>query len=223
MSRKRTTRGTPSKGLAVGTGDRPTARQDGHVTPTGRAAESTALHDNRLMAAASGGSVDAFAELYDRYCTQAYRVAMSVCREDGCAQNAVQEAFVSIWRTGASYRSERGTVAAWLLTVVRNRAIDLARRSGAVAVRRASESHLNDLTAPDDVCDQALRRETANHLHGLLDVLPDVQREVITLAFYGQLTHTEIAEHLGLPTGTVKSRMRLGLHKLRANIETPPP
>lgn len=176
------------------------------------------LHDHRLMAAASGGGVDAFTELYDRYCTRAYRVALSVCRDEGCAQDAVQEAFVSIWRTGASYRLERGTVAAWLLTVVRNRAIDLARRNGAVAVRRANESHLNDLRAADDVCDQALSHETANHLHELLDVLPDVQREVITLAFYGQLTHTEIAEQLGLPTGTVKGRMRLGLHKLRANL-----
>ena len=134
----------------------------------------------------------------------------------------MQEAFVAIWRTGASYRSERGTVGAWLLTVVRNRAIDLARRSGAVAVRRASESHLNDFTVPNDICDES-SHETADHLHGLLDVLPDAQREVITLAFYGQLTHTEIAEQLGLPTGTVKSRMRLGMHKLRANIDTAPP
>ncbi len=190
---------------------------------TGRVAQSTVLHENRLMAAANGGSVDALAALYDRYCTRAYRVAMSVCSDDGCAQDAVQEAFVSIWRSGASYNSQRGTVAAWLLTVVRNRAIDLARRNDAAAAAHASECHLNDLPAPDDVCDQALTHETANHLHGLLDQLPDVQREVITLAFYGQLTHTEIAEHLGLPTGTVKGRMRLGMHKLRANIETTPP
>ncbi len=189
---------------------------------TARAAESTALHENRLIAAASGGSVEAFAELYDRYCKRAYRVAMSVCRDDGCAQDAVQEAFMSIWRSGASYSSQRGTVAAWLLTVVRNRAIDLARRNGATAAPRASEWRLNDLPAPDDICNQALSHETADHLHGLLDQLPDVQREVITLAFFGQLTHTEIAEHLGLPTGTVKGRMRLGMHTLQANIEATP-
>ncbi len=181
------------------------------------------VRDNRLMDEASAGSVAAFGELYDRYCARAYRVAMSVCCDDGCAQDAVQEAFVSIWKTSGSYRSQRGTVAAWLLSVVRHRAIDLARRNGTAAARRASESHLNDRRAADDVCEHALSREKANHLLGLLKQLPDVQREVITLAFYGQLTHTEIAQQLGLPTGTVKGRMRLGMHKLRAIIETADP
>ena len=100
----------------------------------------------------------------------------------------------------------------------RSRAAD-----GIAAARRASESHLADRPAAHDLCEQALSHEKANLLRGLLNQLPDVQREVITLAFYGQLTHTEIAEHLDLSTGTVKGRMRLGLHKLRANIDRADP
>jgi len=175
------------------------------------------------MAEASGGSVDAFAKLYDDYCARAYRLALSVCRDEGSAQDAVQEAFVSIWKSSSSYRAQRGTVAAWVLTVVRHRAIDLARRNGAATARQVSDSHLNTRPAPDDVSAEALDREQTNHVRDLLSQLPDTQREVITLAFYGQLTHTEIAEQLDLPGGTVKGRMRLGLHKMRVAIDKAEP
>lgn len=180
--------------------------------------EVVASNDGRLMTEVSGGSVEAFGELYDRYCDRAYRVAMSVCRDEGRAQDAVQEAFLSIWRSAASYRAQRGTVAAWLLTVVRYRAIDLADQNGNHVSRCASDEPLLDLPAPDDVCERAIAGDEAHRLHGLLARLPDAQSEVITLAFYGQLSHPEIAEQLGLPAGTVKGRMRLGLLKLRANI-----
>lgn len=183
-----------------------------------------ALADDQLVADVSAGSVEAFAVLYDRYCNRAYGLAWSVCRDDGRAQDAVQEAFLSIWKNSASYHRQRGSVAAWLLSVVRNRAIDLARRNGSAAGRasspgRGSDAELGDLAAADDVCEQAVRREQAHHLRTLLFQLPDAQREVVTLAFYGQLSHTEIAERLQLPAGTVKGRMRLGMQKLRASLE----
>jgi RNA polymerase sigma-70 factor, ECF subfamily len=186
-----------------------------------RTAQPIALTDDQLMADAGAGSIDAFAELYDRYSGRAYKVASAVCRDDGGVQDAVQEAFVSIWRSSASYRSQRGTVSAWLLSVVRHRAIDLARRESALAALHANDESLNARASPDDLCEEAAANEQAGHLQALLYQLPDAQREVITLAFYGQLSHTEIAAQLGLPTGTVKGRMRLGMHKLRAKIDAP--
>jgi RNA polymerase sigma-70 factor (ECF subfamily) len=94
-----------------------------------------------------------------------------------------------------------------------------SRPKTSVSDRHISDTWLRRRPAPDDVCEQTLARERAEHLRTLLHRVPDTQREVITLAFYGQLSHTEIAEQLGLPAGTVKGRMRLGMHKLRANLE----
>lgn len=170
----------------------------------------------QLMTEVSLGNLEAFAEIYDRYCHQAYGVAFSVCGDEGRAQDAVQEGFLSVWKSSASYRSQQGTVAAWLLTVVRHRAIDLARRNGNHATRRASEASLDERPALDEVSEEVIQRDNADHLRRSLDMLSDEQREVITLAYYGQLSHTEIATQLGIPSGTVKGRMRLGLQKLRA-------
>jgi len=105
------------------------------------------------------------------------------------------------------------------LTIARHRAIDIARRNGPHAAQRASDERLHTLPAPGSVAEYVQHRLQARSLQGLLAQLPDTQREVITLAFYGQLTHTEIAEHLDLPTGTVKGRMRLGLRRLRGDIQ----
>ena len=171
------------------------------------------------MKQTESGNVEAFEELYDRYGDRAYRVAWWVCRNDDHAEDAVQEAFMSIWRGRTEYEPGRGTLAAWLLTLVRYRAIDVVRRSTKHSDRRAGEHTLDAHCAPSDVADEAVAHEDAVRLHTLLGGLPPVQREVIVLAYYGQLTHTEIAAALGLPTGTVKGRMRLGLCKLRADIE----
>jgi RNA polymerase sigma-70 factor, ECF subfamily len=179
----------------------------------------TALDDGRLMKQTESGSVKAFEELYDRYCDRAYRVAWWVCHNDEHAEEAVQEAFMSIWRGRTEYQSGRGTLAAWLLTLVRFRAIDVVRCSTKHADRRAGEHRLDAHCAPSDMADEAVAHEDAVRLHTLLGGLPPVQREVVVLAYYGQLTHTEIAAALGLPTGTVKGRMRLGLCKLQAAIE----
>ncbi len=179
----------------------------------------SASDDTQLMGEVSAGSVEAFGELYDRFCNRAYGVAFAVCRDEDRAQDAVQEAFLALWKSRASYRSERGTVAAWLLTVVRYRAIDLARRSANHAARWASGDRLDGHASPDDVSEKVIQRDDAHRLQSSLARLPDDQQEVITLAYYGQLSHTEIAARLGLPAGTVKGRMRLGLQKLRANSE----
>lgn len=145
--------------------------------------------DARLMDEVSSRNLDAFAELYDRYCHRAYGVALSVCGDEGCAQDAVQEGFLSVWKT-ATDRSQQGAVAAWLLMVVHDRAIAKVRQ-----------------------------RDNGDRPRRSLDMLSEEQREVITLAHYGQLSHTEIATQLGLPSETVTRRMRLGLRKLRAGTD----
>jgi RNA polymerase sigma-70 factor, ECF subfamily len=187
--------------------------------PTVAATGMDVHDDDLLMSQVKGGSVDAFAALYDRYSARAYRVARSICHDQGHAEDALQEAFLSIWRSRAAYQPQRGTVAAWLLTTVRYRAIDVARRDQKHASRRAAEHTLAMHPTPGALADQVANRDAADGLRALLSSLPDAQCEVITLAFYGELTHTEIATALDLPPGTVKGRMRLGLQKLRTNIE----
>jgi len=190
------------------------------MTTTQIAARRVARHDEQLMERVARGSADALAELYNRYAGPANRVAWAVCRETGRAEDAVQEAFISIWRNPATYRPQKGLVSTWLLTVVRYRAYEVASRNGNHASRRACEDGLVARRAPGDVAEQAVTRADAGRLHTLLARLPAPQREVIALAFYGELSHTEIASLLDLPTGTVKGRMRLGLQKLRADIQT---
>jgi RNA polymerase sigma-70 factor (ECF subfamily) len=146
-------------------------------------------------------------------------VARAVCHDDGRAQEAVQDGFLAVWNSRANYRSQQGTVAAWLLTVVRYRAIDVARSNHRHASRRASGNQLNDRASADDPFETAAKHEDAQRLHASLATLPDAQAEVITLRYYAQLSHTEIAVRLGLPAGTVKGRMRLGLQKLRADSD----
>lgn len=176
--------------------------------------------DGELMVQAIDGSVEAFGELYDRYRGRAYRVALAVYRDSGLAQDAVQEAFLAVWRSRASYRPQRGTVAAWLLSSVHYRAIDVMRHHAKHISRRASDDdHAKDRPDPGDVCEQVIRRAGTAAVLATLSQLPVAQQEVIALAVYGELSHAEIAAHLGLPVGTVKGRMRLGLHKLRDGIE----
>jgi RNA polymerase sigma-70 factor, ECF subfamily len=184
-----------------------------------RRSAETQLDDNELMALVQGGSHDAFARLHDRYAGRAYRVARSVSTDDGRAQDAVQEGFASIWKARSTYRPEAPTAAAWVLTLVRHRAIDLKRRDMTRTKHQVSDDHLEDRPALTDVAEEAIQRLTAGELKARLNRLPEPQAEVIVLAFYGELTHSEIAAQLGVPIGTIKGRMRLGLQKLRAEIE----
>jgi len=168
-----------------------------------------------------GGSVEAFDEIYDRHVQSAFRIARSVCRDDCCAEEAVQNAFVCVWRDRDSYCAQGSTPAAWVMTIVRHRAIDVARASDRHASRRDPTSDLDTLPARGEVAEDLVRRVEAERVVALLDGLPEAQREVITLAYFGGLTHTEIAGALSLPAGTVKGRMRLGLNKLRGAVATP--
>ncbi len=181
------------------------------------AADLECITDEEAMAGVQAGSAAAFGVLHDRYRQRAYRIARSVCNDEGRAQEAVQEAFMSVWRTRMAYEHRRD-VAPWLLTIVRNRAIDTARRNRTQAVHRADEEWLQDIPAPGSVDEQVVAEDLARHVTTVLATLPGAQREAITLAFYGQLTHKEIAARLRLPLGTVKGRIRLGMERLQDEI-----
>ena len=162
----------------------------------------------------------AFGELYDRHAGRAWSVARAVCHDANRAEDAVQEGFLAIWRGHGSYRSERGSVQGWLMAVVRNRAIDVTRRES--ASHRPPLAHHDDVgevPAGASTPDEVIARSEADALRGRLAHLPGAQAQVIALAYYGGLSHAEIAARLSLPSGTVKGRMRLGLQKLRDQLE----
>lgn len=183
----------------------------------GAAPHRETVSDDDLMVGVMTGCATAFGVLYGRYSARAHRLARSVCRDHGHADEAVQEAFASIWRTRASYEPQAGKVASWVLTIVRYRAIDVARRNRGHVTHRAREDSLHALQAPGAVAAHVEQRVMARDMRGLVDLLPDPQREAISLAFYRELTHTEIAVRLGIPLGTVKGRVRLGLTRLRGD------
>lgn len=178
------------------------------------------LGDEDLMERVQADDADAFAVLFDRLGARAYRVAFVLAHERTRAEDIVQEAFLSVWRNRAAYDPQRGAVGAWTTGIVRNRAIDSARRNGRHDRRRADEEGLDTgRQAPGGVEVTVGERDEAARLRGVLARLPEAQRDVIALAYFGELSTTEIASELSLPLGTVKGRIRLGLEKLRAEVD----
>ena len=179
--------------------------------------------DEQLMRRVQSDDPDAFAQLFDRHAGRALRVAGFICRDRGHAEDAVQEAFLAMWRCRADFRPQTGSFQAWSMKVVRHRAVDSVRRATAarrpqqaVGVDAEAESQAPEQTSPEA---QAIRRSEGEAVRASLSLLPEDQAEVIALAYFGELTHTEIATQLELPAGTVKGRMRLWLKKLRRDLE----
>jgi RNA polymerase sigma factor (sigma-70 family) len=170
------------------------------------------LSDEALLAivATPDGSL-ALAELYDRYGKIAYGLAYRVLRDSALAEDAVQEAFITVWRTAATYISERGKPRTWLLTLVHRRAVDLVRREQRRRVPSIADEPIPATPAAED---EATLRDRRRAVQAALTQLPTDQREALELAYYGGLTQTELAEQLGVPLGTVKSRMFAGLRRL---------
>jgi RNA polymerase sigma-70 factor, ECF subfamily len=187
--------------------------------PTTRASADR-LADEELMVVVQDGDAEALEVLYDRHGGPAYSLAHRIMGERQAAEDATQEAFLSVWRTSASYDAARGSVRSWLLQIVRNRAIDALRRSSARGGRMDfdDESVLEAQEAPERTDAEVSRRERAQHVRGALRDLPEDQAQVLGLAYYAGFSHSEIAELLNMPLGTVKGRMRLGLQKVRANL-----
>jgi RNA polymerase sigma-70 factor (ECF subfamily) len=177
------------------------------------------LADEELMELVGAGEVRAFEVVFDRHAGPAYSLAYRMCGSRALAEDIVQEAFLSLWRSGTGYDRSRGSVRSWVLSAVHNRAVDALRRKGAKSGRDVSDEGIAErLRAPDSTDVQVEERDQARRVRGALGTLPDDQRQVIELAYFGGLSHTQIAEVLDLPPGTVKGRMRLGLSKMRSAL-----
>ncbi len=173
----------------------------------------------QLMLRVQDDDKRAFEALYDRFAGRARGFALSITRDDARAQDVVQEAFLSVWRSRSKYTPERGPVESWIMGAVRNRSIDALRRDRRHETQRAMGEGLEHLQAPGDLERAIVERDQAMRLRARLVNLPDTQKTVITLAYFGELSTSEIARRLSIPHGTVKGRMRLGLKQLRATCE----
>jgi RNA polymerase sigma-70 factor, ECF subfamily len=177
------------------------------------------LADEDLMQLVQRAEAAAFEVVYDRHAGSAFSLAYRMCGARQLAEEVVQEAFLSIWRSGARYDRRRGSVRTWVLGITHHRAIDALRRGVVQDRHRASDEGIEERFESGERTDvEVARREEALEIRGALDVLPDEQRRAIELAYYGGFTQSEIAEMLDVPIGTVKGRMRLGMDKLRDRL-----
>jgi RNA polymerase sigma factor (sigma-70 family) len=177
------------------------------------------LSDEALVALAARSEQSALAELYDRIGRPAYGLALRILRDEALAEDAVQEAFLALWRTAGRFVPERGKASTWILTLVHRRAVDIVRREErrrADALEQSPEQESR--VAVDEEAWLRLQRE---RVQDALRKLPDQQREAIELAYYGGFTQSELAERLGQPLGTIKSRMFGGLARLRELLGEP--
>jgi RNA polymerase sigma factor (sigma-70 family) len=176
------------------------------------------LSDEALVALVARGHESALAELYDRLGRVAYGLAYRILRDEALAEDAVQEGFLGLWRTAASFVPERAKASTWVLTLVHRRAVDLVRRE-----ERRRADPLETAPVPEAVGgtaeDSALLRLERERVQAALRRLPDAQREAIELAYYGGFSQSELAERLGQPLGTIKSRMFAGLTRLRELLD----
>jgi RNA polymerase sigma-70 factor, ECF subfamily len=178
-----------------------------------RSAESAStalrrLADEDLMQLVLESDDAAFAILYERHANVAFSLAFRMCGKRQVAEEVVQEAFLSAWRSGTRYDRTRGSVRTWILGIVHNRVSD--------------EGIEERLEAPERTDEEVGRRDEARGIRTVLDGLPIEQSQVIELAYYGGFSHSEIASMLDTPIGTVKGRMRLGLQKMRSQLGPDP-
>ncbi len=168
------------------------------------------------------GEPRAFEVIFDRHSAAAFSLAYRMCGRRAMAEDVVQDAFLSLWRSGARYDRRRGSVRTWVLGVVHNRAIDAFRRGVVRESRNVPDDGIAEqLPGAERTEVEVARRDEAREVRRALDDLPPEQRQVIELAYFGGFTHTQISEMLTLPAGTVKGRMRLGLAKLRMALGDP--
>jgi len=173
--------------------------------------------DDSLIAALAARDLTALAALYDRYGRIAYALAYRILGEPEAAEDVVHDGFISAWRGATSYRSERGNVRGWLLSIVHHRAVDVLRRK--TTFRPAPLEIAEQRPADDDTAEEATRNVEHATVRAALEALPQAQRRTIELAYFGGYTHVELAQIMGVPLGTVKGRMRIGLQKLRRALE----
>ncbi len=180
------------------------------------------LADEELMQLSHVGDARAFEVIFDRHGSAAFSLAYRMCGRRALAEEIVQEAFMSLWRSAARYDRTRGSVRTWVLRVVHNRAIDTFRREMSTAGHDVPDDRITEvLPARERTDEEAERRSDARLVRTALEGLPPDQRQVIELAYFGGFSHAQIADALGVPAGTVKGRMRLALSKLRIALGEP--
>jgi RNA polymerase sigma-70 factor (ECF subfamily) len=181
--------------------------------------EPASLADEDVMQLVRRGDARAFEVIYERHSAAAFSLAYRMMGTRAGAEDVTQEAFLSMWRSGARYDRARGSVRTWVLGIVHHRAIDALRRATVHDRRRAGDEGIEErFEARERTEAEAARREEAGIVRSALSALPADQVQVIELAYFGGFTHTEIAEILDAPVGTIKGRMRLGLKKMRAQL-----
>ena len=178
------------------------------------------LSDEAVVALVARAEEGALGELYDRYGSTAFALSLRVLRDRGLAEDAVQDAFLTVWRRASTFLPERGRASSWLLTLVHRRAVDLVRREE----RHPADPLENDegLGEERSAEDSAWLRFERERVQAALARLPDQQREVLELAYYGGFTQSQLAERLGRPVGTIKSQMFAALSRLREGLEPQP-
>ena len=176
------------------------------------ARELAHLSDEALVALVARADDSALAELYDRFGHVAYGLALRVVRDPALAEDAVQEAFLAVWRSAARFVPERAKASTWILTIVHRRAVDIVRREDP---RRTEPLEAAPQPSANLTEDEAWLRLQRTRVQEALRRLPDQQREALELAYFGGFTQSELADRLGEPLGTIKSRMFTGLARLR--------
>jgi RNA polymerase sigma-70 factor, ECF subfamily len=180
------------------------------------------LADEELMQLVYRSKAEAFEVIYDRHADAAFSLAFRMCKQQALAEDVVQEAFLSLWRSRARYDRHRGSVRTWVLGIVHNRAIDALRRRTVRDRGLSTEEGVEErLVATERTDLEVARREEAREVRDALEELPDEQSRVIELAYFGGMTHVQIASMLDTPVGTIKGRMRLGLAKMRMSLGDP--
>jgi RNA polymerase sigma-70 factor (ECF subfamily) len=177
------------------------------------------LADEDLLSLLGDGDAQAFALLYDRHSRAAFSLAYRMMGERQAAEDLTQDAFIKIWRGAPSYRTGRGGVRTWMLSIVRNQGKDQLRYH---ATRRRTQDKVEASAArtqPSEAFAETWRNSQRDRVREALNTLPQEQLKILELAYFSGYTHVEIADLLGLPLGTVKGRMRLGLKKLRDHFE----
>jgi RNA polymerase sigma-70 factor, ECF subfamily len=173
------------------------------------------LADEDLISLVEAADAEAFATLYDRHSRAAFSLAYRMMGERQASEDLMQDAFLKVWRSAKSYRAERGSVRTWILSIVHNRGIDQLRST---ASRRRTQEKVEasaPVSQPSEAFAETWRNSQREQVREALGTLPQEQRKILELAYFSGYTHVEIAELLGLPLGTVKGRMRLGLKKVR--------
>jgi RNA polymerase sigma-70 factor (ECF subfamily) len=178
------------------------------------------LADEDLISLVEAADAEAFATLYDRHSRAAFSLAYRMMGERQASEDLTQDAFLSVWRGASSYRADRGSVRTWILSIVHNRGIDQIRSQASRCRTQERIEASAPRSQPSEAFAQTWRNSQRDQFREALDTLPPEQLKILELAYFSGYTHVEISDLLGVPLGTVKGRMRLGLKKIRDHFES---